>query len=90
MVAQANVEKQTSCPVCDAEWPKNLRKSFSRLQMECPICYAEKQRRMARATTRSLRGLEVAMAIHATEMSKLTPEQRRAQADQDILDLYGD
>ena len=86
----SNIEKQTSCPLCEAEWPKNIRKSFSRLEMECPICYAAKHRRLARAVARSLKKQEAASAAHAAEMAKLTPEERRAQADQDIKDLWGD
>ena len=82
--------KETQCPICGAEWPKNLRKSFRRLEMECPICYAEKQRRMDWAVTQDLKRMEKAADAHEKEMSKLTPEQLRAQADQDIKDLWGD
>ena len=89
-MTQVNIGKQTSCPLCEAEWPKNIRKSFSRLAMECPGCYVEKHRRMTRAHTRSLKKQEAASAAHAAEMAKLTPEERRAQADQDIKDLWGD
>ena len=89
-MTQVNIGKQTSCPICGAGWPKNLRKSFRRLEKECPICYAEQQRRMDWAITKSLKKLEEAAAVYAAEVAKLTPEQLRAQADLDIKDLYGD
>ena len=82
--------KETQCPICGAEWPKNLRKSFRRLEMECPICYAGKQRRMDWAAAKATAATEAAMAVHTAEMAKLTPPELRAIAEQDKKDLWGD
>jgi len=64
------------CPVCNAEWPKALRRPFKLI--DCPECRAEKQRRIDWVAERSLATLKRESEATVAKVLAMTPPELAA------------
>ena len=80
-----------NCPECGKPWPQQLRQPKSSLW--CESCRAEKQQRYDFAIQHNLAAHEKRMAEYIAGQEKrwatMTPEERKAESDRNIRDLWG-
>ena len=73
----------TQCPNCGTSWKHLWGKQI------CKDCEEERQRRLQAVEAKAKRGLEARDELFRRRWEEMTPEEHKALAERDKLDLYG-
>ena len=75
--------KHTWCKDCGRPWDHLLG------AQSCPTCEAERQQRLQAVEAKAKRSLEARDELFRRRWEEMTPEEHKALAERDKLDLYG-